>query len=50
MAQILVRAPDGLKNDLQKEARKLGITLNAFVLQILWDWVKAQDTKEKGPA
>ena len=39
MAQMLVRPPDGLKDELQKRAQQMGITLNALVLQILWDWV-----------
>ena len=35
-----VRAPDELQNILKKRARKKGITRNALILQILWDWVK----------
>lgn len=39
-----VRAPDELQGLLKKCARKKGITRNALILQILWDWVK-EETK-----
>ena len=38
MAQMLVRAPDDLKEFLLATAQKRGLTLNALILQILWDW------------
>lgn len=38
--KILIRAPQELKEILQETSKKLGITLNALVLQILWEWVK----------
>lgn len=38
VAQIFVRLPDDLKASLQLEARRLGISLNAFVLQLFWHW------------
>ncbi len=38
--QILIRAPQEIKIFLQCEAKRIGITLNALVLQILWEWVK----------
>ena len=38
--KILIRAPQELKELLQVRSKKLGITLNALILQILWDWVK----------
>lgn len=38
--KILIRAPQELKLLLQTKAKKLGITLNALILQILWEWVK----------
>lgn len=37
--QILIRAPEALKQELQKYAKKIGITMNALILQILWDWL-----------
>ena len=38
--QILIRAPQEIKIFLQCEAKRIGITLNALVLQNLWEWVK----------
>lgn len=40
MAQMLVRAPDELKESVVAEAQRIGISLNALVIQILWDWAK----------
>ena len=42
MAQMLVRPPEDLKDRLQIEAQRMGLTLNALVLQILWDWAKSK--------
>ena len=39
MAQKLVRAPDKLKEQLQTSAQRMGLTLNALMIQILWEWV-----------
>lgn len=41
--QMLIRLPAGLKEWLRKEAGGMGITLNALVLRILWDWVKQNE-------
>lgn len=38
MAQMLIRSPDDLKDILQQEAQRIGITLNALLVQILRDW------------
>ncbi len=48
--QILIRTTEELKKTLQKEAKRIGITLNALILQILWEWVKreGQGTMEPG--
>jgi predicted HicB family RNase H-like nuclease len=40
-----IRPPEDLHNILRDAARKNGYTLNGFILQILWDWVKAQENK-----
>ena len=40
--QILIRTTEELKKTLQKEAKQIGITLNALILQILWNWVKRE--------
>lgn len=47
--QILIRAPQELKQIMQGETKRLGITLNALILQILWSWVKENGLEdEKG--
>lgn len=43
--KILIRAPKELKEFLKNRAKKRGITLNALVLQILWEWVKSNKTE-----
>lgn len=42
--QILIRTPEEVKIFLQCESKRIGITLNALVLQILWEWIR----KRKG--
>lgn len=32
------RMPDELFSQLKKEAEKLGVSVNALILQILWEW------------
>lgn len=50
MAQMLIRSPDDLKENVQREAKRIGITTNAFVIQILRDWerrnLEGNPTKE----
>lgn len=38
IAKILIRASQTQKNHLQDTAKPQGHTLNAFILQVLWDW------------
>ena len=45
MMQILVRAPDRLKKDLQYQVQQMGLTLNGLILQILWEWVKREENQ-----
>lgn len=48
MANIMtVRAPDDLQKELKEQAKKLGYPRNALVLQILRDWIKQNEKKEK---
>lgn len=47
MAQMLIRPPDDLKEVLQKEARRIGITLNALSIQILRDWADRKNGEER---
>ena len=41
--QILIRTPEKLKVKLQTRAKGMGITLNALVLQILWEWLENKE-------
>lgn len=38
-----VRAPDELKKKLKRFAKKQGVTRNALILQILWEWVRKNE-------
>ena len=45
MASIMtVRANDELQHQLKEKARSLGLTRNALVLQILWEWINKNET------
>lgn len=44
--RFTLRMPTELFNKVQKEANKIGCSVNAMVLQILWDWVKENEKKE----
>lgn len=35
-----LRIPNDLNTDLIREANRQGISKNALILQILWEWVK----------
>ena len=48
MTSILVRCPEGLKREVQREAERMGISVNAFVLNILWQWKEDRETRAKG--
>ncbi len=39
------RIPSALMNMLKNEANEKGVSLNALILQILWDWTKQQPPK-----
>lgn len=44
MANIMsVRAPDTLQAKLKALADKQGLTRNALILQILWEWVRKNE-------
>lgn len=45
--QILIRAPKELKDFLQERAKKIGIPLNALILQILWQWEEKENLKRR---
>lgn len=37
------RPPDEMRQMLKAYAKKHGITMNALLLQILWDWLKKNE-------
>lgn len=47
MARIMtVRPPEDTHARLKKQAKKRGLTLNGLILNILWEWLKANDKEE----
>lgn len=40
MSQILIRAPEELKRKITSEAKRIGISVNSLILQILWEWAE----------
>lgn len=48
MSSIMtVRATDNLQKILKEKAKLRGLTRNALILQILWNWVKQEQRKER---
>lgn len=45
---MTVRAPDGLQKKLKEYAQTQGLTRNALVLQILWEWIGKHDASCAG--
>lgn len=45
--QILIRVPVELKEIINNQSKKMGLTANAFILQILWDWVDRNKERKK---
>lgn len=44
--RVGLSVPIGLYEELKQEAGYDGYTLNAFILQILWNWKEAKERKE----
>lgn len=44
--KILIRMPAELKDVIKAEARRIGVSLNALVLQIIWQWAQNRNTPE----
>ncbi len=42
-AILTIRPPDELRQQIRASAERKGLTVNALILQILWDWVQSQD-------
>ena len=48
MANIMtVRASDELRESLKHLATKKGLTRNALILQILWEWIENRKREER---
>ena len=48
MSNIMtVRAPEDLQKNLGEIAKKQGLTRNALILHILWDWLEKEDNGEE---
>ena len=43
IGQILIRVPTELKEIINNQSKKMGLTINALVLNILWDWVERKE-------
>ena len=41
--RFTLRLPPRLYNLLQIQAKETGVSLNALILEILWDWEKQQN-------
>jgi hypothetical protein len=40
------RIPGALMDALRESAKDHGVSLNALILQVLWEWVEAHERKE----
>ena len=43
MEQVLIRMTKDMKLQVKKLAGKRGLTLNAFILQIIWEWIERNE-------
>lgn len=47
MEKVLIRMPQPLKEWLKKEADRMGLTMNALLLKILWEAAKGERDNAK---
>lgn len=47
-ARFTFRMPEKLLTQLKKESEGLGVSVNALILQILWEWVKENADQKEG--
>lgn len=40
MTRFTFRMPEAMYSKLKEEAKRLGVSVNSLILQILWDWAK----------
>jgi hypothetical protein len=43
---MLIRAPEALKNEVTDEAKRIGISTNALMLQILDEWRRKKNERK----
>lgn len=43
MVQTTIRIPEGLHQKLKKEAREKGLSMNAYVINLLWQQTDTKD-------
>ena len=46
--QILLKIPENLKIQLQKEAKEKGLSLNAYITNLLWNVIEKEKAIKKG--
>lgn len=46
MSQILLRTSDEFKKEIVDEAKRVGISVNALLLQVLRDWMDRLKTEK----
>ncbi len=47
VSRFTFRLPKALFDKLKCEAQQQGVSVNALILQILWDWAKKNDNDKK---
>ena len=46
--QILLKIPENLKIQLQKEAKEKGLSLNGYITNLLWNVIEKEKAIKKG--
>lgn len=41
--RFTLRMPTNLMETLQCQSKSIGVSLNAFILQILWEWIEKRE-------
>lgn len=44
--RFTLRLPTALFMKIQNNANEVGTSINALILQILWEWIRQQERKE----
>ena len=46
--RFTLRIPESLFESLKSKSQELGISINARILQILWDWAEKEEKEKRG--